>query len=567
MSRRPELLPGSVLGRYELVLKIATGGMGEVWAARLNGSRGFQKVLAVKTLLPELSHNPNFEQAFLDEAALAARIKHPNVVQIIDLGEEDHILYQVMEWVSGASLWSVMRASARRDGIPLGVAARIICQICAGLHAAHELKTDDGGALNLVHRDVSPQNILITSDGLAKVVDFGVAKYAGRGVAETKAGELRGKVPYMAPEHVMGQSVDRRADVFALGVLLYQLVSGEHPFLADDDRLTLARISSPVPAAPLKKHVPSLPDAVGDIVAAALAKNPRARTATAADLMRALERALPDCALQSSNQLIADHMRETVGEQIETRARELREALAAIDDGTEPPQPSRRAPRSTPPRTPVTIPAPPGIELATLGAARLGLRPEPPPGHEPSVSGVSNTLDLSADRVELPVAFRSPWLGKRLAIVGASSIAVLAVAAIALSTGGGSDPAPAAAPEVGAAPPAAPEPTAEAPATIAPPPAPPPPTAPVASQPAAARAPGADPAPPAAAAMPEPSVAAPTAEPSTEAAPEPIPTSVPKEASTAAPVAKPPPAAPRTAPPSTAGGSTTKQKEFTPKGL
>jgi serine/threonine-protein kinase len=562
MSRRPELLPGSVLGRYELVLKIATGGMGEVWAARLNGSRGFQKVLAVKTLLPELSHNPNFEQAFLDEAALAARIKHPNVVQIIDLGEEENVLYQVMEWVSGASLWSVMRASARRDGIPLLVAARIVCQICAGLHAAHELKTDDGVALGLVHRDVSPQNILITSDGLAKVVDFGVAKYAGRGVAETKAGELRGKVPYMAPEHVMGQSVDRRADVFALGVLLYQLVSGEHPFLADDDRLTLARISSPVPAAPLKKHVPSLPDAVGDIVAAALAKNPRARTATAADLMRALERALPECALQSSNQLIADHMRETVGEQIETRARELREALTAIDDGTEPPQPSRRAPRSTPPRTPVTIPAPPGVELATLGAARLGLRPEPPPGHEPSVSGVSNTLDLSADRVELPVAgLRPPWLGKRLAIAGASSIAVLAVAAIALSTGGAPDPAPASAPEVGATPPPAPEAAAEAPATIAPPPAPPPPsTAPVATQPPAARAPSADPAPPAAA-LPEPSVAAPTAEPSTEAAPEPTPTSVPKEVSTATPPAKPPPAAaPRTAPP-------TKQKEFTPKGL
>jgi eukaryotic-like serine/threonine-protein kinase len=215
MNKLRDLAAGSVLGRYELVLRVASGGMGEVWAARIKGTRGFQKVVALKTLLPELSQNPNFEQMFLDEAALAARIKHPNVVQVIDLGEEEEVLFQVMEWVSGESLWGIMRAASKRGGIPLEVAARIIYQVCAGLHAAHELKDEEGESIGLVHRDISPQNILLNGQGIAKVVDFGVAKFAGRGVAATQVGELRGKVPYMAPEHIHGQEIDRRADAGA----------------------------------------------------------------------------------------------------------------------------------------------------------------------------------------------------------------------------------------------------------------------------------------------------------------------------------------------------------------
>src|SRR5262249_3558292 len=121
MGKPRDLVPGCILGRYELVLRVASGGMGEIWAARLKGSRGFQKLVAIKTLLPELSHNPNFEQMFLDEAALAARIKHPNVVHVVDLGEQDQILYQVMEWVNGESLWSLMRAGAKRQGVPLPI--------------------------------------------------------------------------------------------------------------------------------------------------------------------------------------------------------------------------------------------------------------------------------------------------------------------------------------------------------------------------------------------------------------------------------------------------------------
>jgi serine/threonine-protein kinase len=334
-----DLAAGSVLGPYELVLRVASGGMGEIWAARLHGSRGFHKLFAVKTLRAELSHDVSFEQMFLDEAQVAAKIKHPNVVEVIDLGEENQILYQVMEWVEGASLWAVMRAAAKRKerALPLPVAASILCQICSGLHAAHELTDPEGRLYGVVHRDVSPQNVLLTPHGIAKVVDFGVAKFAGRGVAATTAGDLRGKVPYMAPEHVLGEDLDRRADVFALGVLFYQLVSGVHPFLGDHDTITLARISSATPATPLVKRVPALSAELSDVVDQALAKKPADRIATAAQLRKLIEQAVPGAGSDSNRQQVADYCRGLGSEHFPAHARELRAALRALDDPLAPP--------------------------------------------------------------------------------------------------------------------------------------------------------------------------------------------------------------------------------------
>ena len=169
---------GLSLGRYELVLRVARGGMGEVWAARLRREHGFQKLFALKVLRPELSRDPKFEQMFLDEATLAARIRHPNVVPVVDLGEQDGALFLVMEWVCGEPLSAVLCAARGRPAPPLA-AARIAYQVCAGLEAAHELCDDDGCPLGLVHCDVSPENVLITSEGLVRLVDFGVATYEG----------------------------------------------------------------------------------------------------------------------------------------------------------------------------------------------------------------------------------------------------------------------------------------------------------------------------------------------------------------------------------------------------
>jgi serine/threonine protein kinase len=331
MNRLSALNPGFKLGTYELALRIATGGMGEVWAARARGTRGFKRVVALKLLLAERSANPKFEQMFLDEAKLASRLTHPNVVHVVDLGKESEILYQVMEWVDGLPLWSVMRAAAAGEGMPLDVAARIICQICTGLHAAHELKDDDGKSFGLVHRDVTPQNILVTPDGLVKVVDFGVAKFAGRAAPETEVGELRGKVPYMAPEHILGRKLDRRADVFSIGLLFYQLVAGTHPFLGDSDQLTMARIASPTPASPLRSRVPTISEELSKAVADALAKSPNARTKSALDFMHAIEKAVPGSILDSNNTRVATFLRRIMSEQFDARAEQLASALQALD--------------------------------------------------------------------------------------------------------------------------------------------------------------------------------------------------------------------------------------------
>src|SRR5262245_33885001 len=231
------LSAGSALGRYELLLPVAQGGMATVWAARMKGTRGVAKIVAVKTMLPALSNDPRFESMFLSEATIASRIKHPNVCEIFDLGEEDKVLYLVMEWIDGESLVTLM-GDCHRQGrpVPAMVAARIVLDAARGLHAAHELRDESGALVGVVHRDVSPHNILVTYDGLVKIVDFGVAKAFARSDQQaTVAGHLKGKALFMAPEQALCDELDRRADVFALGIVLYQLVTGTNPFRADNE--------------------------------------------------------------------------------------------------------------------------------------------------------------------------------------------------------------------------------------------------------------------------------------------------------------------------------------------
>jgi eukaryotic-like serine/threonine-protein kinase len=176
---------GQVLGRYELLLPIAQGGMASVWAARLKGTRGFQKMVAIKTMLPGLIDDPQFERMFLDEASLASQVHHPHVIEIMDLGEQDGVLYIVMEWVDGEPLSVILKYAASRGGMPVPIAAHVAIQASRGLHAAHELRDDSGVIVGLVHRDVSPQNVLVTYDGVVKIVDFGVAKVTNRSSGET----------------------------------------------------------------------------------------------------------------------------------------------------------------------------------------------------------------------------------------------------------------------------------------------------------------------------------------------------------------------------------------------
>jgi eukaryotic-like serine/threonine-protein kinase len=324
---------GHVLGRYELLMPIATGGMATVWAARLKGTRGFQKIVAIKTILPQLSEDPTFEQMFLDEASLASRIRHPNVAQILDLGEEAGVLFIVMDWVEGEPLSAVLKAASRDTGsIPLPITIRIISQAAAGLHAAHELRDESGNMLGLVHRDASPQNILVTFDGVVKVVDFGIAKAAGRGSADTNAGQIKGKAAYMSPEQVKGGELDRRTDVFALGTILYLMTTGRHPFRGANDVATLYSISSDSPVMLPSKLIRNFPLSLEAVVMKALAKDPRERFASAHDLQRALDMALPASQRLTTDAEVAAFMHHLLNERHEQRKTALKVALQVADE-------------------------------------------------------------------------------------------------------------------------------------------------------------------------------------------------------------------------------------------
>ena len=327
-----KLAPGMVLGRYELLLPIAQGGMATVWAARQKGSRGFQKTVAVKTMLPNLSDDPQFEQMFLDEAALAARIHHPNVAEILDLGEQDDILYLVMEWVDGEALSIISRtAKKNQTHLPQRIVLRVVGQACAGLHAAHELKDENESLLNLVHRDVSPQNILVTYDGIVKLVDFGVAKAIGRAGGETTAGQLKGKVPYMSPEQARGGNVDRRTDVFAMGIVLYKLTVGVHPFLGDNDMTTMKNIIMRPVLSPRVKN-PNFSPELEQLLMKCLQKDPDRRYQSIADLDRAIDRVLAITGASVVDDDVGAFVRAVMGDRGQKRRAALRDAVRTADE-------------------------------------------------------------------------------------------------------------------------------------------------------------------------------------------------------------------------------------------
>ncbi len=236
-------LPGEVrVGRYDLIYRLGSGGMATVFVGRLPGLAGFEKMVAIKVIHQHLADSKKFVNMFLDEARMAALIHHPNVVEIYEVDHDLGLFYMVGEFVHGIDLGRLLRRMEERgELLSLKISAYISAQVCLGLHAAHETKDKDGHLLNLIHRDVSPNNILVSYSGFVKLIDFGVA-WARNKLAHTESGALKGKIGYIAPEQILGQDVDRRSDVFSVGVLLYIMTTLSHPFPGKSDAERLNKI-------------------------------------------------------------------------------------------------------------------------------------------------------------------------------------------------------------------------------------------------------------------------------------------------------------------------------------
>jgi len=320
---------GDFCDRYQLVHRVAQGGMGDVWLARLRGRHGFERFVAIKTILPVFAEDPRFWAMFLDEARIASRIEHTNVAQIFDLGERDGRPYLVMEWIDGDSLAQLAQVADRASGgFPLPVLLRILADACAGLHSAHELKDPQGHALEVVHRDVSPQNILVSRTGTVKVIDFGVAKARVRLAEETSAGTVKGKLHYTAPERALGVPADRRSDIWAIGAVLYRILAGRHAYRGVDDHEVVRQLVSGAPPDPLP---PAVPPSVRNLVARALAPDPRQRFATAAELQRALECALEELSAVSAAKQVTEFLAASTGISSRLRRSEINAALERLD--------------------------------------------------------------------------------------------------------------------------------------------------------------------------------------------------------------------------------------------
>jgi serine/threonine-protein kinase len=282
---------GRAAGRYVLYDEIASGGMGSVYLGRLEGPAGFSRTVAIKRLHPHLAKDPEFAAMFMDEARVAARIVHPNVVPTLDIVQWEAQLLVVMEYVHGESLarlWLALQADAGR--IPPHVAVSVAADVLHGLHAAHEAKSAAGEPLSVVHRDVSPQNVIVGCDGLARLLDFGVAK-ATSSIVSTKDGRIKGKLAYMAPEQLLREPVDRRTDVFSASIVLWEALVGKRLFSGANEGDTVTRVLA-APIDPPSAIVDGLPQALDEIVLRGLARAPGDRFATAQNMAIALEAAL-----------------------------------------------------------------------------------------------------------------------------------------------------------------------------------------------------------------------------------------------------------------------------------
>jgi serine/threonine protein kinase len=397
-----EIPRGTTLGKYEILRKIATGGMAEIYLACVRGQAGFEKVVVLKRILPHFAADPKFVQMFLDEARLAATLRHPNIGDVYDVGEVDGTLFFTMEYIHGQDVCSIRVAARKRnERIPLAVALAIVQGTAAALQCAHEKTSADGRPLGLVHRDVSASNVLVSYDGAIKLLDFGIARANDR-EHKTQTGTLKGKAPYMSPEQCRGQRLDRRSDLFSLGVMMFELTVGRRPFRGDNDFTIMEQIvhgAAPAPSSIIAGYPPELEAIVGKL----LAREPAARYATAEDMLQDLEPALARHQLWASTHSVRKYMRVVFADRVDAWERAANEGVPFEDYvGEAITSPSRKSPLVTPPS------AFPAVTATEPSSARLAVAPAPtsqefPAAAEPSsVSAVSSTVAPSKPPVVYP---------------------------------------------------------------------------------------------------------------------------------------------------------------------
>ena len=270
-------------GKYLLLERIAVGGMAEVYAAKAFGAAGFERLLAIKRILPTMGEDPEFIQMFVDEARIAAQLSHANIVQVMELGKHEDSYFIAMEYVSGRDVRQLNERFRKiRRPMPVPQACFILSRVCEALDYAHRRRDGHGVPLGIVHRDISPQNVLVSFDGNVKLIDFGIAKAESR-FSKTQAGILKGKFSYMSPEQVKGHAVDHRSDIFAAGVLLWEMLCGQKLFTGDSDIAVLEKVRA-AEVAPPRRLNPSIPQGLEEVVLRALAGDPRDRYQWASEL-------------------------------------------------------------------------------------------------------------------------------------------------------------------------------------------------------------------------------------------------------------------------------------------
>src|SRR3990170_171238 len=368
-------------GKYLLVHQLGRGGMAELFLAKQSGLKGFEKVLAIKKILPHLTQDPEFVSMFVNEGKLAALLPHQHIVQIFDLGHVEGAYYMAMEYAMGKDVRSLVGKIRERGGrLSIDHALLIVSQVASGLDYAHRKKDLNGRELNIVHRDVSPQNILVSYEGEVKLVDFGIAKAAGSG-QEPQTGILKGKLAYMSPEQACGRAIDRRSDVFSLGIVLYELLTGRRLFKGDSDLSTLEQVRT-AHVEPPRTLDGDIPEALEAVALKALAREAAQRYQTASEFQAALERVLAERGQGFSSLNLAQYLATIFAEEMRADAERFQPAHQETVRMPPPAPrpvaaPARRhdTPRPSAPTRPASRPSPApeshGVRSALVGAVLL----------------------------------------------------------------------------------------------------------------------------------------------------------------------------------------------------